>query len=140
MKEGVVCDGCGARYENKRWYAGESVPTIGRGEGVERIACPACRRMRENNPAGIVTFSGSYLTEHEEEILNTIKNSEERGRSKNPMARIMAINQEGDQLIVRTTDDKLAQRLGREVFHAFQGNLEYHWSHDQKFVRVNWQR
>jgi len=39
-----------------------------------------------------------------------------------------------------TTDDKLAQKLGHGVYRAHKGRLEYLWSHEDKFVRVNWHR
>ena len=32
------------------------------------VLCPACQRMRDDNPAGIATFTGSYLVAHEDEV------------------------------------------------------------------------
>ncbi len=43
-------------------------------------------------------------------------------------------------ITVTTTDEKLAQRIGREVRKAFRGSLEYRWSEDDKVVRVSWAR
>lgn len=140
MKEVSVCTGCRALYWNKRWYPDERAAGLSSDMARHETLCPACHRMRDNNPAGIVTYSGGYLLEHEDEILNTIKNSEERARIKNPLARIMEIHQEGDNLTVSTTDDKLAQRLGRDVYKAHSGDLEYKWSRENRFLRVNWNR
>ena len=140
-KEVAVCTGCRALYWNKRWYVSEE-ETTGLAQAAVRknVLCPACQRMQDNNPAGILTFSGDYLVRHEDEILNTIKNAEEKARAKNPLARIMEINQEGNVLTLTTTDDKLAQKLGRDVYKAHSGKLEYQWSRENDFVRVNWTR
>lgn len=140
-KEVAVCKGCKALYWNKRWYPDESVSTLLSDDMIRtEILCPACHRIQDGNPAGIVTYSGNYLQEHKDEILNTIKNSEEKSRMKNPLARIMEIIQDENSMIVNTTDDKLAQKLGRDIFKAHSGSLEYKWSREHNFIRVNWSR
>jgi hypothetical protein len=96
--------------------------------------------MEDHLPAGIATFSGDYFLKHEVEILDIIKNEEARSREKNPLGRVMEIAQDGNHLTVSTTEDKLAQKLGKEVYKAHKGELHYQWAHDQKMVRVNWVR
>ncbi len=141
IKEVAICTGCKALYWNKRWYSDENESTKLSLDMVRNeVVCPACHRIQDKNPAGIVTFSGDYLMEHEELILNTIKNAEEKGRVKNPLARIMEIKRAGKTLTVTTTNDKLAQKLGRDIFKAHSGKLDYQWSKEESFVRVNWSR
>ena len=141
-KEPGLCTKCGTIYIGKRWLLdeAESKRLIEEESLVTRLTCPACQRMADNNPAGIVTLSGSYLLTHEDEILNVIKNTETKSRLKNPLGRIMEINQENNVLTISTTEDKLAQKLGREIYKAHKGELHYQWSHDQHYVRVNWTR
>jgi len=140
-KETAICSRCGTLYRDKRWIMDEAEKDRLRGKSdVPAIVCPACQRMADGNPAGVVTFSGSYLLEHEDDILNTVKATEARSRAKNPLGRIMEISQEANVLTVSTTEDKLAQKLGREVYRAHKGELNYSWSHDLHFVRVNWKR
>jgi NMD protein affecting ribosome stability and mRNA decay len=140
-KEPAICKKCGTLYVGKRWVLddAESKGLIDE-SSVTKLICPACQRMADNNPAGIVTLSGSYLLTHEDEILNVIKNTETKSRLKNPLGRIMEITQENNVLTISTTEDKLAQKLGREIYKAHKGELHYQWSHDQHFVRVNWTR
>jgi NMD protein affecting ribosome stability and mRNA decay len=133
LPEGAYCRGCGIVYHNKRWQMGLH------GDGVA-VLCPACQRMADHNPAGVVTLSGPYLASHKNEILNTIKQEEVKSREKNPIGRIMEIKEEGDHITVTTTEDKLAQKLGREVYKSQKGELRYQWSHDQRMVRVGWMR
>jgi len=110
------------------------------GHEPRKGVCPACQRMKDNNPAGVVTLAGDYLLQHEEGILNAIKKIEARTRAKNPLARIMEIGQEGNVLTIRTTDDKLAEKLGKEIYKSHSGKLGFQWSEDERFVRVNWTR
>jgi NMD protein affecting ribosome stability and mRNA decay len=141
MKETAVCGRCNLIYQNKRWYMDEAEARRLLAENhVNRGTCPACRRMEDSIPAGIATFSGAYFGQHEAEILDIIKNTETRSREKNPLGRVMEITQEGNVLTVSTTEDKLAQKLGREVYRAHKGELRYQWAHDQNMVRVKWER
>jgi hypothetical protein len=96
--------------------------------------------MEDHNPGGVVTLSGPYLATHKDEILNSIKQQEAKSREKNPIGRIMEIREEGGSITVTTTEDKLAQKLGREVYKSQKGELHYQWSHDQHMVRVQWMR
>jgi NMD protein affecting ribosome stability and mRNA decay len=135
LPEGTSCRGCGIIYHNKRWQTET--------EGVEssgQTLCPACQRIEEHNPAGVVTFSGPYLSEHKSDILNTISQEEAKHRQKNPLGRIMEITDDDGHITVTTTEDKLAQKLGREVFKSQKGELHYKWSHEQRMVRVEWTR
>ena len=141
MKEAAICSKCHLIYQNKRWYMDESESRkLLADSRVHRGTCPACRRMEDSLPAGIATFSGDYLLQHGAEILDIIKNAETKSRAKNPLGRVMEISQEGNILTVSTTEDKLAQKLGREVYKAHKGELRYQWSHDQDLVRVKWER
>ncbi len=141
MKETAVCGKCHLVYQNKRWYIDEAeARRLLAGNQANRGICPACRRMEDGLPAGITTFSGDYFGQHEAEILDIIKNTETKSRVKSPLGRVMEISQEGNVLTVSTTEDKLAQKLGREVYRAHKGELHFQWAHDQELVRVNWQR
>jgi hypothetical protein len=87
-----------------------------------------------------VTLTGPFLAEHRDEILRLIANEEKRAREKNPLERIMSLSQGQEQLVLTTTDEKLAQRIGRELHKACGGTVTYNWSHNNKFVRVRWER
>ncbi|QXE90828.1 BCAM0308 family protein [Geomonas subterranea] len=136
LSEGTVCKGCGIVYRNKRWQI-ESGPS---GASSGEILCPACQRIVGEDPAGVVTLSGPYLSLHREEILNMVRQQETKHREKNPLGRIMEIKEENGGIVVTTTEDKLAQKIGRELYKSQRGELHYKWSHDQHMVRVEWSR
>jgi len=139
----AVCTGCGAVYHNKRWTLGkEGEPAAAGGAAAKRIKvlCPACQKIRDRFAGGYVTLHGEFLRDHKEEILNLIKNKEERARHINPLERIIEINEKAGTIEITTTTDKFAQRLGRILNKAFSGHVEYKWSDDIKVARVIWTR
>ena len=137
-----VCEGCHAVYRNKRWYADEAMyRSTSKETAVIETVCPACLKIRDNYPGGIVTLKGSYVVTHRQELLNLVRNEEARARSINPLERVMSIKENGfGSLVVATTNEKLAQRLGRAIKKAFSGQVAYNWSHENKLVRVEWER
>ncbi len=134
------CESCRAVYKNKRWYGPADAAKIV-GTSVVKVVCPACLKMRDNFPGGIVTLRGDYVLAHKQEVIHLIKNEEERARGFNPLERVMSIKENGrGSIVVSTTNEKLAQRLGRAIKKAFHGEVAYNWSHDNKLVRVDWVR
>lgn len=137
-----ICSGCRAVYRNKRWYADDEASKASQKDpAAVRTVCPACLKIRDDFPGGIVTLKGDFVLPHKVELMNLIKNEEERARGFNPLERVMSIKENGHgNLIISTTNEKLAQRLGRAIKKAFHGEVSYHWSHDNKLVRVEWVR
>lgn len=136
-----VCEKCGALYENQHWVMDERRSRTLVSAGVANmILCPACRQIEQHLPQGIVTLRGDYWPEHREDILNLIRNEETRAMGTNPLERIMDIRDEGESLVVETTNEKLAQKIGRAIHSAHKGDLEYKWPDGNQLVRVEWRR
>ncbi len=141
LPEPAVCTVCHAIYRNKRWYMKEKeYVEVRQDETVNEVVCPACRKMEELYPEGVVTLRGDYLWQHEEEILNIIRNTENTAMAKNPLERIMRIQPEGDAMVIETTEEKLAEHIGRALNKAHQGHLDIDWSDDHSLCRVTWER
>jgi NMD protein affecting ribosome stability and mRNA decay len=138
-KEPVVCPTCHAIYMKKRWFI--DLPEAARIEGLpttQHVLCPACRKIRDQYPEGILTLKWSELRAHEADLRGLIKNVEARAMSVNPLERVMKIRRRADAMEIQTTNDKLVQRLGREIVRAFHGKVIYHWPHQDKLTRVEW--
>jgi hypothetical protein len=109
-------------------------------EPLERVVCPACRKSTDHFPGGIITLNGAYLTDHKDQILHLIRNEEGRAKEVNPLEGIISIKDLGASVEIHTTTEKFAQRIGKGIEKTFKGDISYHWTHGDKFVRVEWSR
>ncbi|MDL1955800.1 MAG: 60S ribosomal export protein NMD3 [Candidatus Desulfofervidus auxilii] len=136
--DGVVCPNCQAIYRDGRWVwpeKGEKIPP-----NSDEYLCPACRRIRDKYPAGVVVFSGSYFEEHREEILNLVNNIIEEEIERSPVKKLINTEETEEGLVFNFTDDSLARRVGEAVARAHKGELEMKYLEGAKFIYVAWQR
>ncbi len=141
LKEPALCTSCQALYRNKHWeFDPQAVAALRAGGELSEVTCPACQKIAERYPEGVVTLSGDYLWDHEAEIRNLLSNEEEKVRGRNPLERIMRMTRDDQSLVIETTDKKLAERLGRAVHKAHQGELRVSRGDDQGASRVYWER
>jgi NMD protein affecting ribosome stability and mRNA decay len=141
-QEMAICTTCKAIYQNKRWFFDEELYRrhIGQ-ETTNRVTCPACKKIQDHYFEGVLTLEGEFFSQHREEIITLLTREAERVLAKSPLDRVIQTIPEGeDRLVVETTTDKLAQRLGRAIYRAYKGELDFRWSHMNKLVRVYWSR
>ncbi len=133
--EPTVCSGCGLVYHKGRWTHNAEAPAQ-----ANRELCPACKRIQDRNPGGVVYLDGSYLQAHCDEIVNIAKNQEKIAREQRPLQRIMWMKPNGDGLEIATTNVHLARRIGEAIYQAHKGNLDIKYSEGDRFARVYWRR
>lgn len=85
-------------------------------------------------------MSGSFLKEHRTEILSLIEHESKKAREDNPLSRIMNRRDSEGQMVIETTTEHLAQRLGHAIKKAYSGDVSYDFSHENKVARINWHR
>jgi NMD protein affecting ribosome stability and mRNA decay len=132
--EPSVCGKCGLSYRRGRWVRGRGATQ------AKRVTCPACQRIADRYPAGIVKLSGAYLRAHREEIEHLIRHVEQREQRSHPLKRVMDIRATRGGLEVTTTDAKLAQGIGVAIRRAHRGELEAEWTGVESVMRVSWSR
>ena len=138
-KGSTMCPTCGAVCANKRWVmAGMRGQELAASDHRQNLVCPACQKIRDDYPEGIVTLAWTKLKEFEPEIRGLIGNVEARALSVNPLERVMKIVRRRNEMEVHTTNDRLAQRIGRELVRAFKGRVAYSWAHRDMLIRVEW--
>jgi NMD protein affecting ribosome stability and mRNA decay len=134
LPDPTVCSGCGAIYRDGRWRFGAPPAD------AHRTRCPACRRSEDDYPAGIVRVSGDFAKAHAEEIRRLAHNVEQREKQEHALKRIMAIEAEGQALLIKTTDAKLARGIGEALRRAYHGELRYRMTEAENVLRVEWKR
>lgn len=137
--DGSHCRKCGAVFQDKRWTLSDEARSKATPSGGA-VLCPACQKIREGYAEGYVTLSGDFLADHKEEIINLVRNKEERAMYVNPLSRIIDIRESDGNIEIRTTTAKLAQRIGQILEKAYKGTVDYKWSDDVKIARVAWSR
>lgn len=132
LPEPTVCPQCHAVYRKGRWTWGVEP------KGAHQETCPACHRVNDHFPAGFVSLAGEYFMSHRGEIMYLVQHEEAREKEAHPLKRIIAIEDEGDAVLVTTTDIHLARDIGDAIQSAYKGELEFHYNSEENLLRVNW--
>jgi hypothetical protein len=134
LHDPTVCPDCAAVFREGRWRWAEGPAD------APRSTCPACQRVRDRHPGGIVTLGGDFLAGHRDEVLGLARNVESREKADHPLQRIMDVEEGEGRIVVTTTDMHLARSIGDALHHAYQGELDYHYVEEQAHLRVSWSR
>lgn len=132
-QEPTICRHCGSLFTKGRW-TWDDLP-----EQAHEANCPACKRIQDQYPAGLLTLSGTFLHAHENELLNMVRNISKMEVSAHPLERLMNIRHKDGELNISTTGIHLARRLGDALQRAYQGELNYSYEGDN-LLRISWNR
>jgi NMD protein affecting ribosome stability and mRNA decay len=134
LQDNTACPQCGAVYHEGRWQWRSAA------EPVHQALCPACHRIADKFPAGIVTLRGDFARGHKDEIIGLARHQEAAEKPEHPLNRIMNIAEDAEGIVINTTDIHLPRRIGEAIERAFDGELEEKFDKDGYFVRVDWTR
>lgn len=129
--EPASCPDCGAIFHGGRWRWGVASPD------ADVHLCPACRRIRDKYPAGIVHIGGDFGVAEKDEYLHLIDHAATAEAAEHPAERIMDIEEEDGSLVITTTGVHLARRIGEALQHAHRGRLEFRYEDSERFIRVH---
>ena len=132
----AVCPDCGAVFHAGRWQWGTRV------EDAAQVLCPACQRIRDKYPAGFVHVSGEFFAEHRDEILGLLDHHAKKAVAEHALARVIGVesDDEGEGMLLTTTDIHLARDLGEALHAAYRGGLEFLYNDAENRLRVRWWR
>jgi NMD protein affecting ribosome stability and mRNA decay len=128
------CPQCSAVFADGRWHWAETPA------GAQQHLCPACQRIKDKVPAGIVHLRGGFVATHRDDILSVARHQEALEKSDHPLNRIMAIVTGADEIEVTTTDIHLPRRIGEALKSAYKGELKLSYAENEYFIRVVWSR
>jgi hypothetical protein len=142
--EPMVCEICGNVYADRRWAKPDPERQDEKHQHfrpAQMTVCPACLAERDGAPSGYVHLDGAFLKSHREEIERLMRNEAARAEEDNPLARIIGWEKDRrGRVTVTTTTEHLAQRLGHALEKAFDGEVRYDFSHENKLAHVYWRR
>ncbi|HEY9722784.1 MAG TPA: BCAM0308 family protein [Oscillatoriaceae cyanobacterium] len=137
----VICPRCHAIWENKHWHLDEAqYDRLREDADIEKVICPACEKIEREEFDGQVTLRSPLIPRNEEAILGLIYNTEASVRQDNPLARIASLEVKGDTVEILTITPFLADRIGKELRKAYDGQLDIKHSERARFTRVIWVR
>ena len=143
-KEPAVCASCGSVYANRRWTVADAERAREEPKHwrpARTTTCPACVQTQGGVPGGYVYLEGAFLAAHRDDIEGLLRHEAERAAEDNPLGRIMLWKDSEDgKLTLSTTTEHLALRLGHALEKAFDGEVEFDFSHENKLARVTWKR
>jgi len=132
LKEPAGCWKCGAVYHRSRWqWTTELV-------AAKEDICPACRRIEDGLPTGILTLHGDFARQHENEIVGLARNEEAAEKGEHPLNRIANVERTEAGLVITTTDINLPRRIGEAIKRAYRGTLDMHFDDTTYFMRADW--
>lgn len=148
-----LCTRCEAVWYDGHWH---TAPNLAAALKAKRkaakpskdIFCDECRYV-VNGPAdaksglfeGELTLDGLTDKTEKAEILATVRNAAKRAQKRDPEARIIAIDDRGERVVVTVTENQLAASLGKAVDSSHKGGkLRITWSSDDLPARVHWTR
>ena len=137
-----VCPKCGAVWDGDRWVPEPDANLLAEFSRKTHCAelCPGDLRIEKRQVEGVVTLKGKFLQSHRDDIDNLVARVAREGRRRNVAARVLETIEQDNGLLIETTDEHLAERMGKEVEKAFKGDLEIKWQKKDTFARVTWQR
>lgn len=134
--EPAECRVCGAVLHRGRW-TWSPPPDIG---PAVAVTCPACRRIADDFPAGVLFITGGFAATHRDDILSVVRAEERLETAEHPLHRVISLFDERDGVTITTTDVHLPRRIGEALRRAYEGDLEIRYGRDDETVRITWRR
>jgi len=136
LPEPSLCHECKAVFSGGRWQWLDKIS-----QPMNATLCPACSRIQDRVPAGILTAGGEFFRAHKDEILRLLYNRMDEEKVRHPLKRLINIEDQRDGSIVATfTDTHSPRDVGKALANAYQGELDIHYAEDEDLTRVNWSR
>lgn len=148
-----LCGRCDAVWYDGHWHTSPKLALILKAKlkvskPSKEVYCGECH-YAVHGPAdsgsalfeGELTLDGLIDKAEKAEILATIRNTAKRAQKRDPQDRIVVIDDRGNRVVVRTTENQLAVNLGKAVDSSHKGGkLRISWSSDDLPARVFWSR
>lgn len=135
----LICPRCRAISTHKRWFLNEPLYERLREESTMRLVlCPGCQRIERREYEGEVHLRGPLLKEIQPQVMGLIAHLENQARQANPISRVASVEDCGREILIYTTTNSLAERIGRALHRAFKGQLRFQRLPGEHYSRICW--
>ncbi|MCD6094467.1 hypothetical protein J7J39_00985 [bacterium] len=136
-KDIIVCPECEAFYWYKSWHHSlDEYPELRENKEVKFELCPACKMTKEGK------FEGEVILENvpekiREELVNFINNFNEEENRRDPLARIISVEDIAKGMIrVTFTQNQLAKKLAKRLKKTYKTQNRIIFSKKDKTIRA----
>lgn len=139
-KEFLICSDCGVVYFDKSWHRNlneEKIQHLKTNRQFKFTLCPACKMKKDKTFEGelVIKLKAKSL-KLKADILSAIKNSDKQAQEKDPLDRILWMEEREDGFHVFTSENQLAVKMGKKLESSFPGStLEIKYS-EEDITRV----
>jgi len=131
------CDSCDLVFVAGVWRA---APAGTSHVATHTATCPACRRIRDDYPGGILRLGGAFTAGHREDILNRVRSLARQAQEEHPLQRLMRTEESGGEVAFYFTDGHVPVRIGKALRRDYGGDLDITYGRSQKFATARWTR
>lgn len=125
-----VCTECGVACHAGAWsWKGPPLTD------VESGLCPACKRIRDDYPAGVIELRGLVGSEREE-VLASIRHQEEAEKGEHPLERIMRVREDGAAIVVTTTGVHLGRAIAGALGRRYKNQVRVDYPPGENRIHV----
>lgn len=135
----VICQYCQAVYQKKHWAPMKDMdPTFI--DQMKKGCCPACHLEKNHLSDGVLHLSGTFLKNHQDEIMHLVMNTAEKEEERDVLNRVERFEHtQPDTITIYTTKNSLAVELGKKIDSAYKGGtLEIKFSEGERVAEVSW--
>lgn len=138
----IICPKCNAVFFEKSWkHLNDDLRNIiknshQRQKTVNKL-CPADQMIEKKRFEGeIIIKNPPSDPSRKQELLNIIKNIAQNAYERDPLDRLISIEDKGNALRVLLTDNNLTLSMGKQIVRAFKGNFKVSFSRLRKLTHV----
>lgn len=141
----VICPDCKSVFFDKSWHHlmdEDKHFSAEKDTNIKFAVCPACDMLKKKMFEGEITIKlKTQNLKLKADILGAIKNSDEMARERDPMDRVLWMEDNGNEIKVYTSENQLAVKIGKKLDSSFPGGqLKIEHSHGEDLIRVRWER
>ena len=143
----IICPDCKSAFFDKSWHHmmdEDKHFSVDKNKNIQFEICPACNMLKKKMFEGEIIIKLNSASENaviKNDVLGAIKNSDELARQRDPMDRILWMEDMGDNIKVYTSENQLAVIIGKKLDSSFPGGkLDIRHSHGEDIIRVFWER